>query len=86
MFNDATFVKLEPDMQQVKIFSGLEGATEEMSSEINTWIRESGAKIVQITGNIAPQSNATAGSTGTLGVGSARAPSDVMIFVLYEEG
>ncbi len=75
-------------MQQVKIFTGLEGATEDLSTEINRWIRETGVQIIQMTGNIAPQSNDTSGpGTSLPGRGSTagRLPSDVIIIVLYEE-
>ncbi len=76
-------------MNQIKIFTGLEDATEELTRDINQWLRESGAKVLQITGNIAPQSiNMTEqvtplpGSTGPIG---HRLPSDIMIVILYSE-
>lgn len=68
-------------MQQVKIFKSLESDVTELEEEVNTWIRESGAKIVAITGNIAPQTVAT-GKGDSLGKG-AFAPSDVIIIVVY---
>ena len=73
-------------MQQVKLFTGIEGATEEMSREINGWIRESGATILQISGNIAPQSGGS-GATGLSRTGSSagRVSSDLFVIVLYEE-
>jgi hypothetical protein len=76
-------------MQQVKFFTGLEGATEELANEINQWIRESGAKILQISGNIAPQSSSDSSSgpslpgTGLSGSTSSRPRSDVFLIVLY---
>ena len=73
---------MEFDMQQIKIFTGLEGATQELSGEINSWIRESGVTVLQISGNIAPQSE---GSPGLSGTSSGRVRSDVLIIVLYEE-
>lgn len=64
-------------MQQVKIFECLENEIVEMESNINRWLQESGAKILTITGNIAPQS--------TTSHPKARpAPSDVLLIVLYE--
>ena len=76
-------------MHQIKIFTGLEGATEELTSEVNQWLRESRAKVVQIAGNIAPQSigglehsTALPGSGGAL---SHPRPSDVILIFLYEE-
>ncbi len=73
-------------MQQVKIFTGLEGATEELCGEINNWIRETGAKILQISGNIAPQSIGSSGTApGLQGAGAmaGRLPSDILVIVLY---
>jgi len=69
-------------MQQVKIFYGLENETGSIEKEINDWIRESGVKVLQITGNVAPQSGGSA-SSGYL-TKSPSNPSDVMIIVLYE--
>jgi hypothetical protein len=77
-------------MQQVKVFIGLEGQTVDLENEVNTWIRESGAKIVSITGNISPQAilpekaTTAAGLGGTGGLSRRFAPSDVMILVVYE--
>ena len=76
-------------MQQVKLFTGLEGATGELSDQINSWIRESGAKVLQISGNMSPQSSTgSGGGTGLTMTGSStgRVSSDVFVIVLYEEG
>jgi hypothetical protein len=65
------------EMQQVKIFECRENEIADMEKEINEWLRESGANILSITGNIAPQS--------TTSHPKARpAPSDVLLIVLYE--
>jgi len=75
-------------MQQVKIFSGLEGHTGELEQQINDWLASSGARVLQITGNVAPQSLLGAPDNKSLsktGGGSRRfAPSDVLVIVLYE--
>ena len=73
-------------MPQVKIFTGIEGGAEELSKSINDWAKETGAKMLQVTGNIAPQSMTGSGSGATLaGSGaSGRAPSDILVIVLYE--
>ena len=42
-------------MRQVKVFKGVETELWNLEEEINKWVEESGATIVQITGNIAPQ-------------------------------
>lgn len=69
-------------MQQVKIFKGLESELAALEGEINGWLAESGARVVQIFGNIAPQTLTEDHSKGL--TKSAFAPSDVMIVVLYE--
>jgi len=76
-------------MQQIKVFIGLEGQTDDLESEVNQWIRSSGAKILSITGNIAPQAifpDKTNAGNGLVNTGLSRrfAPSDVMILVVYE--
>ncbi len=69
-------------MQQVKIFKNIESEIDELECEINRWIVESRANVINIFGNIAPQTPGVSPSGG-LG-GGAFAPSDVMIVVLYE--
>ena len=64
-------------MQQVKIFKSIESELWTMENEINTWIKETGAKIISMSGNIAPQ-------TGRSQVQGFSA-SDVLVVILYEE-
>jgi hypothetical protein len=66
-------------MQKVKIFKSIESELTGLEKEINRWLEESHAKILSITGNIAPQ----APKGGHVGAFSA---SDVFIIVLYEDG
>ena len=77
-------------MQQVKIFTGIENQTGDMEQEINDWLKSSGANVIQITGNIAPQAVLGSGDHKTIAAsaGASRryAPSDVMVVVLYETG
>ena len=63
-------------MRQVKVFKGVETELWNLEGEINKWVEESGATIVQITGNIAPQTP----SSNAAGFAS----SDVLVVVLYE--
>jgi len=65
-------------MQQVRIFKSIESEITAMEEEINEWISESGATIVQITGNIAPQTEAAPG------MGSFSS-SDILITILYDQ-
>jgi hypothetical protein len=64
-------------MQQVKIFECLETEVKSMEAEINSWLQETGARIISITGNIAPQSVTSLPKAHP-------APSDVLLIVLYE--
>jgi hypothetical protein len=70
-------------MQQIKIFKGVENDVETLADEVNAWIAETNARVVQISGNIAPQTHDPEHKTHHLGrVGYAA--SDVLIIVLYE--
>ena len=70
-------------MQQVRIFKTVESEVTELAQQINAWIEESGARVLSITGNIAPQSAARTSQPASLG-GSTHAVSDVLVIVLYE--
>jgi hypothetical protein len=63
-------------MRQVKIFKSIESELWNMEKEINSWAQETGAQIVSVTGNIAPQT----GGASSHGFAS----SDVLVIVLYE--
>lgn len=83
-------------MQQIKIFKGVEGDIVGLEREINDFLKSTGARAVQITGNIAPQSETNeapdASRLGVEGGGGGRGgklgrgftPSDVLIILLYE--
>lgn len=67
-------------MQQVKIFKSIENELIPLEKEINQWIKESGVRVISMTGNIAPQANVP--TTGGLSSFSA---SDVLVIILYEK-
>ncbi len=70
-------------MQQVKIFKSVETNLDDLEQEINDWIRQSGAKVLSIHGNIAPQSGVS--DTKQLSLQQTTGTSsDVLILVLYE--
>jgi len=72
-------------MRQVKIFKGLESAVSDLESEINQWLSSSGATVVDMVGNIAPQTAGTVGNSGGIsGGGRSYGPSDIVIVILYE--
>ena len=73
-------------MQRVKIFKGLENEVEALEQQINDWAESEGAKILQVTGNIATQSYNPAAKSGSSLQGNVAAASDVVIPVLYEKG
>jgi hypothetical protein len=68
-------------VQRVKLFKGVETDRQGLEREINDWIEESGARVIQVSGNIAPQTVATP-SKAT----STRAfdTSDLFVVILYE--
>lgn len=78
-------------MQQIKIFVGREDHTSNLENDVNTWIAESGVKVLSITGNISPQSVLPSKDSGTnlsaTGTHTRRfAPSDLFVMVTYEKG
>lgn len=71
-------------MQQIKIFKSLEYDIDRLEKEINDWLAQSRARVLQLVGNIAPQSEGGSKSGGS-GSGSGTNPSDVVVFILYEK-
>jgi len=61
-------------MHQIKIFKGLEYDVEAMEKQVNDWLTRTNARVINIFGNIAPQSEGGSKGTGTQG-GSATATS-----------
>jgi hypothetical protein len=70
-------------MQQIKIFKGIENNVEALEEEVNAWLQSSGVRVLQITGNIAPQSKDPEQKGHQLGR-AGYAASDVLLVVLYE--
>ena len=64
-------------MRQVKLFKTVENEIWALEREINSWIEESGAKVISVTGNIAAQSQGESDSSFSA--------SDVLVIVLYEQ-
>ena len=71
-------------MQQVKIFKGLESEVVVLEKQVNAWLAESGVRVLQITGNIAPQGVTTDPKAGSIAA-SPYAASDILLIVLYEK-
>ena len=70
-------------MQQIRFFKATETDLVAVQDEMNQWLRESGVRVVQVFGNIAPQT-VTPDHPSTGLTKSAFAPSDVLIAVVYE--
>ena len=73
-------------MQRVKLFKGLETEVEALEQQVNAWVESEGAKIIQVTGNIATQSYNPAAKSGSSLQSNVAAASDVLSVVLYEKG
>lgn len=64
-------------MRLIKIFKGNEEQTDELQQEVNNWITSTGAKLLDITGNIAPQSPMSHPNARPM-------PSDVLLIATYQ--
>lgn len=71
-------------MHQIKIFKTIETELHNLEEDVNAWLVESGARVVQIFGNIAPQSIPPTAKGSGLST-TEFAPSDVMLVVLYDK-
>ncbi len=70
-------------MQQIRIFKSIESDVTELERDINAGLKESGARVVNVFGNIAPQTiTDPEKAKGTRGF----SPSDVLVVLLYETG
>jgi hypothetical protein len=69
-------------MHQVKIFKGIESNLAGLEKEINTWLAETNARVVQVFGNLAPLSGER--NEGNSLAAYPYVASDVMMVVLYE--
>jgi hypothetical protein len=69
-------------VHQIKIFKGLESNLPLLEKEVNTWLAESGARVVQMFGNLAAQSGQR-NETNSLAAYPYVA-SDVLLVILYE--
>ena len=51
-------------MQQIKIFKGIENDLSALEAEVNAWLVESDVDVINIFGNIAPQSGVASNPGG----------------------
>ncbi len=68
-------------MQQIRIFKTIESEVGELEREVNGWLQESKVKVINVFGNIAPQ---TINSEALGATGRAFSPSDIFLVVVYE--
>lgn len=71
-------------VHQIKIFKGLEDDTTTIEHDVNQWLAENKVKVIQIIGNVAPQTLAAEAVKNTL-TRTNHPPSDVMLVLLYEK-
>jgi hypothetical protein len=69
-------------MHQVKIFRGLESDIASLEKQVNAWLAEAHVKVVNMFGNMSPQSPSPTSSAAISG--SAFSPSDIFLVILYE--
>ncbi len=73
-------------MQQIRIFRCNDETLLDVQEEINKWLRDSGVRVIQITGNLAaPAVVSQAATRGLGGVAGRFAHSDILMAVLYED-
>lgn len=69
---------------QIKIFKGVENEAAELEREVNQWLASFGGKVLNVVGNIAPQSvDVARGEPGLSKSGFP--PSDLLLIVIYEK-
>jgi hypothetical protein len=76
-------------MHQVRIFIGKEDDTLRLAKDINEWLAYDDVKVVNIFGNMSPQTIQDRSESGRIlgaeGGGRRYAPSDIMLVVVFEQ-
>jgi len=70
-------------MHQVKIFKGLESDLAALERQINGWLAAEGIRVINIIGNMSPQSPPPE-KTGGIGM-TPWPPSDVVVIIHYDK-
>lgn len=71
-------------MHQIKIFKTLETDVGQLEKQVNAWLAESKVRVINMFGNIAPESPTPDESAPAISKGP-HPPSDVLLVVLYEQ-
>jgi hypothetical protein len=70
-------------MHQIRLFVGVESELRRLESDINAWLAETDAEIVNMFGNIAPQTTHAQAPRETE-AGRRFQPSDLFVAVVYK--
>lgn len=70
-------------VRQIKIFKGSETDLPHLEESVNRWIAENQVEVVQVFGNIAPQTVFPDANRAVLHK-TAYTPADILIVVVYE--
>ena len=71
-------------MNRIKLFRGLENDLPGLEKQVNDWLAESGARVVQMVGNLAPQEDQTRPDDSGV-AHSLYHPANVLLVLLYEQ-
>lgn len=71
-------------MHQVKLFKGLETDLAEVEKQMNAWLAANDVKVINIFGNMSPQSCPADDKNAMIAKGTF-VPSDIMLVVHYEK-
>jgi hypothetical protein len=70
-------------VRQIKLFKGVERELGDLEKQVNDWLVNNDAKVVNIFGNISPQTMRDQARTGD--PGGSFAGSDILLVVVYEQ-
>ncbi len=70
-------------MHQIKIFKGLETDLTGVEQQVNAWLAQNSVKVINIFGNMSPQSCPTDDKNAMIAKG-VFVPSDIVLIVHYE--
>jgi hypothetical protein len=71
-------------MPQIKFFKGVETDLPGLENKVNTWMTEPGIRVINIFGNMAPQTASASKPADSLVTQSGYGESGIFIAVLYE--
>jgi hypothetical protein len=71
-------------MNQIKIFKGLENDLTALEQDVNAWLAEANVRVINVLGNIAPQTMRPQAAGGGLST-TDFIPSDVLLVVVYDK-